>query len=422
MIQLAIKDLKLFFKDRRAMILSFLIPILLITLFAFAFGGVGNDGNHKITLLVSDLDQSAASKEAVKRLDTLKSIDLQQTDMEQAQRSIKKGDECCVLVIHKGFSDSLKKGSDLPIELQYDEARDIEVGLIQQSLIPTLATLPFSIGNPREMMGARLSGIVGVSDEQAKEEIREQSDNLFDAIAQGISESGNQRTTNPMSRMMGGDIQMTPLIASTNNNELGLIQAVAGTSVMMLLFAVVGIGMSLLDEKQEGTLRRMLYSPMNPSTILLGKMISANVISIFQLIVMFLFSSLVFGLKLLPHLPGFAVTVVATAFACSAFGVLLASFAQTRQQVQGLSTLIILVMSAVGGSMVPLFLMPKLMQQMGVLSVNYWSIQSFFDVFWRHLSLWDPTFWMHIAMLLLIGVVLNSIAIWMFKRNILKMN
>jgi hypothetical protein len=41
MLKLASKDLKLFFKDKRAVLLTFAIPMALITLFAFAFGGVG---------------------------------------------------------------------------------------------------------------------------------------------------------------------------------------------------------------------------------------------------------------------------------------------------------------------------------------------------------------------------------------------
>ena len=236
-----------------------------------------------------------------------------------------------------------------------------------------------------------------------------------------MSENNSPEKKGPATFFFGGDIKMTKLVKSTNNNQLGLLQAVAGTAVMMLLFSVVGIGMGLLDEKQEGTLKRLLYSPMNPINILFGKMLSANIISILQLLVMFVFASLVFGLDIGAHLPGMLITIVATAFACSAFGVLLASFAKNRQQVQGLSTLIILVMSAIGGSMIPLFFMPVFMQKLAVISVNYWSIQGFYDIFWRNLAVTSPTFISRIVVLLLIGGILNLFAILMFKKNILKL-
>jgi ABC-2 type transport system permease protein len=220
---------------------------------------------------------------------------------------------------------------------------------------------------------------------------------------------------------MGGDIKMTKLVRSTNDNQLGLIQAVAGTAVMWLLFSVVGVGMSILDEKHEGTLTRLLYTPTNPVNILFSKMISANVISILQLLIMFLFASLAFGLEIYSNLGGMLINIIATAFACSSFGILLASLAKNRSQVQGLSILIILVMSAIGGSMIPLIFMPSFMQKIAVVSVNYWSIQGFYDIFWRNFSIFNPTFISRISVLILIGIILNILAVIMFKKNILKL-
>lgn len=421
MLKIAIKDLKLFFKDKRSVVLTFAIPIALISLFAFAFGGVGKSkSDKKVSILLSDLDLTPASKDAIAQFDSLKSIEVKQLPLADAENAIKKGNYSCVLIIHKGFADSLNEGNDLPLELRYDEAREIEMGMLQQSLIPTVAMLPFSLGNSKVMMKNRLLKVAGANTQETKALIQTNSDNLFDAISKGITEGDNSKNTSPSLNFMGGDIKMTPLIKSKNDTQLGLVQAVAGTAVMMLLFSVVGIGMGLLDEKQTGTLKRLLYTPMNPSNILLGKMISANVISIFQLVVMFLFAGIVFGLQISNHLPGLFITILATAFACSAFGVLLASFARSRQQVQGLSTLIILVMSAVGGSMIPIFFMPALMQKAAVFSVNYWSIQGFFDIFWRNLPVTSPTFLSRIAVLLFIGVSLNTLALIMFKKNILK--
>ncbi|HOF80374.1 MAG: ABC transporter permease [Bacteroidales bacterium] len=422
MIRLAVKDLRLFFRDRRSMILTFAIPIVLMTIFAFAFGGVGKTRqSNKITLLVSDLDNTPLSKKAILQLDSLKSIQLQVVTLEEAEESIKKGNRSCVLVIHIGFSDSLIKGAELPLELRYDEARGIEVGLIQQSLVPTIAMLPFNLLNSKQMIGNRLARMAGINDPKAKEAIKTQSDHLYDAISDGILRSGKRDKVNIASNFMGGDIKMTKLVRSTNDNQLGLIQAVAGTAVMWLLFSVVGVGMSLLDEKHEGTLTRLLYTPTNPVNILFSKMISANVISILQLLIMFLFASLAFGLEIYSNLGGMLINIIATAFACSSFGILLASLAKNRSQVQGLSILIILVMSAIGGSMIPLIFMPSFMQKIAVVSVNYWSIQGFYDIFWRNFSIFNPTFISRISVLILIGIILNILAVIMFKKNILKL-
>ena len=93
------------------------------------------------------------------------------------------------------------------------------------------------------------------------------------------------------------------------------------------------------------------------------------------------------------------------------------AISKTRQQLQGLSTIIIMLMSAIGGSMIPLFIMPAIMQKIAVISVNYWGIQGFYDIFWRNLPLIDIL--PKIMVLLGIGIVMTIISTQLFKRNIL---
>jgi ABC-type multidrug transport system permease subunit len=159
---------------------------------------------------------------------------------------------------------------------------------------------------------------------------------------------------------------------------------------------------------------------MHPNNILYGKMIYANIISIAQLSIIFVYAWLVFGLVILHHLPSLVLMIFVTAYACSSFGIFLASFSKSRQQVQGLSKLIVLIMSGIGGSMIPIFMMPEFMQKIAVVSVNYWGIQGFYDTFWRLLPLTDMTFLSRVVVLIGIGTLLNIIALLMFKKNILK--
>lgn len=207
---------------------------------------------------------------------------------------------------------------------------------------------------------------------------------------------------------------------SDEGNLVGLVHSVAGTAVLMLLFSVAGIGESLLEEKQEGMLKKLLCSPMHPNNILFGKIVFTNIISIAQLIIMFVFAWLVFGLDIMHHLPSLVLMILVLAYACSSFGIFLSSFAKSRKQVQALSTIIILVMSGIGGSMVPLFVMPEIMQKIAVFTVNYWGIQGFYDIFWRLFPLTDITFLSRVFVLLCIGTLLNFFALLIFKKNILK--
>ena len=404
--KLALKDLKLFFADKRAMMLTFLVPIALITLFAFAFGGVGHKkGESKpTTLVVADDDNTAASKNLMKQLDSTKEFEVKQKTSAEAENLVKKGDEAAVLILHKGLSDSLNAGNRPPIELKYDAAEEAEVGILKGALIGNLIRIVGGKSMAKSTL-AKFDSENPDIDPATRNKIHAQITNNFSSVE-----------TNKQSESF---LKATPLVAEEENSP-GLIHAVAGTAIMMLLFSVVAVGASLLDEKQEGTLKKLLYSPIHPRNILFGKMLSANIISILQLVIMFIFARLAFGLDIFSHLPSLLLMIIATAFACSSFGVLLASFAKSRQQVQAMSTLIILVMSCIGGSMIPTFIMPAFMQKISVFTVNYWGIQGFYDIFWRMLPLTDTVLLSRILVLLLIGTVMNLVALKMFNKNILK--
>lgn len=99
---------------------------------------------------------------------------------------------------------------------------------------------------------------------------------------------------------------------------------------------------------------------------------------------------------------------VCTAFSVGSFGMLLASICRTRAQLGALSTLVILIMSSIGGSMFPRFLMPESMQKAGLLTINAWAIDGFQKVFWRDLPVQD--LWPQVAVLMGIGVVFFLVA------------
>ncbi|PHR70201.1 MAG: hypothetical protein COA67_08720 [Lutibacter sp.] len=401
------KDLKLFFADKRGVLLTFLLPILLITLFAFAFGGIGGGSSESkpMELLVSDIDNSIDSKSVIAKLDSLKGVTIIRKGKEEATNLVRKGKYVGVLIFEKGFQDSINAGNDLPMELKYDAAREIEMGMLQGVLMQNLMS---SVG--QKAVKAKISTYFDANFSGTSESVK---DKIFTDM--DSDESG-------MSTMMSDSsgLKMTSIIKEdSKKGNLGLIQAVAGTAIMMLLFSIAGIGGGLLDEKEAGTLKRLLYSPLKPTDILFGKMGAALVLAILQLVVMFIFSWIAFGLPIFKDIPSLVLMIFATGFAVSSFGIFLVAIAKSRQQLQGYSTIIIMLMSAIGGSMIPLFVMPAIMQKIAVVSVNYWGIQGFYDIFWRSLPLTDIL--PRIGVLLGIGVVMTFVSVRLFKKNVLKL-
>ena len=214
-------------------------------------------------------------------------------------------------------------------------------------------------------------------------------------------------------------IKWTSIVGEKNDTNLGLIQAVAGTAILMLLFSVASIGTSLMEEKENGTINRLLYSPLKGSTILYGKLLFAFFISIVQLTAMFIFAGIIFKMDLSVNIAALILMIIATSFAVSSLGIFLAAVAKTRQQAQNLSTIIILIMSAIGGSMIPLFIMPAILQKIALLSVNYWGIQGFYDIFWRNMPL--EAILPKILILVGIGLMMTLASILLFNKRILKL-
>jgi len=395
MFEIARKDLQLFFADKRGMLLTFAVPIALITLFAFAFGGAGqSDGPSPTKLVIVDLDQTRESKALITTLDSLDEFQVQTTSLDSAEEMVMKGNRAAVLFLAKGLEDSILHNGQPSFELKYDAGEGPQVAILGGALY----------GRLNEILAVRKSEI-------RSSESLVPPDSATSAILAMVAENNSKN---------GVAIKETPLVRE-KENAAGLVHAVAGTAIMMLLFSVTAMGTAMLDEKQEGTLKKLLLSPIKPSSVLFGKMISVNIISIMQLVVMFVYGWIVFGLDIMHHIPSLIIMIISTAFACSAFGVFLVSFAKSKAQVSGMSTLIILTMSAIGGSMIPSFVMPAFMQKLSVFSVNYWGIQGFYDVFWRDLAFSDPTFITRIAVLVGIGTVLNLISVGLFKRNVLSL-
>ena len=399
MFKLFKKDLTLFFHDQRSVILTFLLPVILITLFAFAYGSIGayNGRSEPVRLLVSDLDQTNSSKEIIHNIDSLGDISIFVSDTIKSKELVIKGKYACALIIYKGFQDSLEYGNAMPIELIYDRSREMEIGILQQNLISTIMSS---------------TGVIIV-----KKSIEKYLHDQFPAIAKVTSDNILKTAIKKDNNTPA--IKWTSVVGMKNDTKLGLIQAVAGTAILMLLFSVAGVGTSILEEKENGTINRLLYSPLKGSTILYSKMLFAFFISILQLTSMFLFASLILNMDMNVNIPGLILMIIATSFAVSSLGIFLAAIAKTRQQAQNLSTIIILVMSAIGGSMIPLFIMPSILQKIALLSVNYWGIQGFYDLFWRVLPLEEIL--PKILILISIGIVITLASIKLFKKRIMKL-
>ena len=166
--------------------------------------------------------------------------------------------------------------------------------------------------------------------------------------------------SSPAAGGMGVGVEVVDVMRTDNRRGSLVSFYAAGIGVMFLLFSsVAGAGGALLDEVESGTLERLLSTRIGMTGLLAGKWLLLALIGLAQLTVMFLWGTVAFGLPLFSHLPGFVVMTAVTASAAAALGLVLATLARTRAQLSGFSTILILTMSALGGSMFPRFLMSE---------------------------------------------------------------
>ena len=408
-------------RDRGALALSFILPIAFFTIFAVIFGG-RHDTTPKISVIVVDEDHSRASQEMVRGLsqeslsvktrpEPKRGVVQPEYTAATAEAAVKAGDAPVALIIPQGFGQhpiAFGGGERSTIQLLKDQsdmvAPQVITGLLQKV---AMTAMPDAMAAQGSKYMEQYAG--GFTPEQRKriegglEELRKRE------------KSGNNNAPAPQGSDAGMPIAVATrdVVGENKNNPMVSFYA-AAIGVMFLLFTASGASGSLLDEAESGTLDRVLSSRVTMGTLLAGKLGYCCLLAFSQLVLMFIWAWLVFKLDFIPHLGGFAIMGLSTAFAVAAFGMLLASTCRTRGQLGPLSTLVILIMSSVGGSMFPRFLMPEAMQKAGLLTINAWAIDGFTKVFWRD----EPIshLWPQVLVLLLIGIAFFAIARRLARR------
>src|SRR5258706_3570018 len=131
------RDLKLFFADRRAVLMSIVAPIAIGSFFGYIFGGSGTQKEtSRIPVLASDQDGSAISREIVSRLTADKYLDVKPSNPEQAREAVRKGKATVAFIIPKDFGTDAGRaffsgGQKPEIGLLYDPSHGTEMSMVQ---------------------------------------------------------------------------------------------------------------------------------------------------------------------------------------------------------------------------------------------------------------------------------------------------
>jgi ABC-2 type transport system permease protein len=384
----AAKDLRQLSKDRGALIMLFVAPILLVALLGSVLGNAFNAGSKMTaTLPVINRDggpQAAALVSALRHTPQLR-VQLR-SDERGLEKAVRDGDQVGLLIIPAGFSAA--------IQAQHAGAR------------VTYYTVSNNAGVDAQVARDAVAAVIQRFAFQA-----ETADTLGQALGPGVrSDAASiQRLARAASTRLD---QAPPVSVRTVNATARTVSAadntVPGYALMFALFGVMAGARMLLEEKESGTLKRVLTAPLPAYALLGGKLLVQFALSMAQITILFVAGTLLFHINLGSSIPALALLIVAASFAATGLGFILASFVTSERQVRPATMLVVMGFSALGGSWWPISIEPGWMQNLAKLTVNGWAMQGF-----NGLMVFDKSFGQvlpDIAALFVYGMVCFAIA------------
>ena len=371
---IALKDLRIFIADRRALMISLLVPIGIASFIAMLTGNMASRGaSSSIPILVADEDQSKVSKSILDALGSSGLVSPTIATKQEAMEKVRDGKFSAAVVVPKGFGTSaveaMLRGGPRPVlEIFSDPSKSLELQAAQGTIIrvsmESVARAAFS---------------------------REDAGKLpFELKITASKAAGSDADANA-----------------------GTAHAFAGMAIQGLLFAAIEAAMGLMRDRQRGIWKRLRATPIPKSYFLLGRIVSTALRSLLVVTCVFAFGIAVFHFRVSGSFLGMALVAVCTSIMTASFGLFVAALGRSEQQSRGLSILAVLMMTMLGGAWFPIFLMPGWVQTLSMFIPVRWAVDGFDAMLWRGLGL-DGAL-LPCAMLLAFALGFGAIAFARFR-------
>ncbi len=367
------KDLRLYFSNRRAMLMSLAAPIVIGAFFGYLF----NPQQQKVTqvsVALADLDGSALSRDLVESFAADATIRLQQLDAAPALEAVRRGKVRAAVILPSGLGAAsraamLGAGARPVIALEVDPSQPMVGpllrGMVSQQLMAALG---------RSMNGGAAAGGPGFS--------------LPFEITSRDSTAGAEHAYNGYSHSFGG------------------------MSVQFILMLGIEFGVGVLLARRSGLWQRYRAAPVSKALLLGSRIASSTLIALMVLAVIFSVAIAVFGVRIDGSWLGFGGVAIAFALLTASFGVLIAALGHTPETTRGLAIFVTLLMVMLGGAWVPSFLFPNWLQTASLAVPTRWAVDGFDAMTWRGLGL-DAAL-PAIGVMLAFAALFALVAVWRF--------
>ncbi len=420
---IAVKDIKIFFKDKRALFFILAAPIAIGTFFGFLFSGNGSQEKTRIPVLVYDGDQSSVSKALFKGLAADEALDAHQATAAEAREAVRKGDAVVGLTIPAGFGDAstqaLFGGAKRPeLTLLYDPSHWGEMGMVRglltQHVMEAVSQEAFNGAAGRKAIDKSLASV------ETSTGLKPEDKTALTDMLKGVARWQDRLQTAPAGekRVAGGlgvpfEAKEEAVTSGTGVVYNGYAHSFAGMGIQFILFAAIDLGAGIILERQRGLWKRLRSAPVSRFTLLLGKAASGTAIALFCLGGTFGFAMLFLGVRTHGSALGFAAICISSAVMAATFGLMIAALGRTQAATRGISVLAVLLLTMLGGGWVPSFLFPAWMQRITLAIPTRWAVDGLDGVTWRGLGLLYSL--QPVAVLLFFAALFGLVALWRFR-------
>lgn len=371
---IGIKDLRLMFRDRAALVLMLLAPFVLTLGLGFVTGRLGSSvssGIENIPVVIVNLDQQQLGNALVT---TFQSDDLKdlvsptlESNFEAAKKLVDDNQVAAAILVPAGFTESIIPSLGLAISTE-----TVAIELYTNPSSPTSAGVIKTIleGFLSQVETGRVSGVVSVEQLLANGLIQQ------DQIAQVAGQIGSQMAVE-MQSGSNSSIKIQSLTGNGGSNDIDMLAILApGMALMFLMYTVTNGGRSLLIEKNQGTLPRLIVTPTRTSQVLAGKVFGIFLTGFVQMLILIGGTSLLFHLQWGDPLALLVLTAAAV-IGATGWGMLLTAIARTPGQVSSIGSAIMLIFGMLGGSFFSMDNFPRWVQSIAHISPNAWGMDGF---------------------------------------------
>jgi ABC-2 type transport system permease protein len=353
------KDIRIFLRDRSALAFALLMPIIVITVIA---QGLFHHGDGpKLMVPVVNEDGGPVASTFIKLLGD--HADVREVSRAEAERLVRDKHNAAAAIV---FPPKLSK--------QYLQGRSSEILLLTD---PAAGS---------DLQGVKV--LLLLMDKEAA------------ALADPFSE---EKITLREENLTGNRLSVSVFE-----------QRVPGFALMFVLLAVVfGTSMSMHDERDWGTLSRLLVAPGGFTRILLGKLAARFVVGVVQMLVLLAWGHWLFGVSLGSSPLAMLLLTLASVFAVVAAGMLVAGIARSREQTLPLGLSLVMAVSALGGLWWPQSMQPEWMNRIAPAVFTTWAMRGLNDLILRQRGL--DAIVMPSIMLLVYGGTLLAIGLRLFR-------